>query len=35
MFPSCKIVLSNETEESSSFEMMRAGKLTLEIEMSD
>lgn len=35
MFPSSIIMLSNETEESSSFEMMRAGQLTLEIEMSD
>ena len=35
MFPSSIIMLSNEAEESRSFEMMRAGQLTLEIEMSD
>ena len=35
MFPSSIIMLSNEREESRSFEMMRAGQLTLEIEMSD
>lgn len=35
MFPSSTIMLSSEAEESGSFEMMRAGQLTLEIEMSD